>query len=286
MTDINYYSFDNDADRYVWCIVFRMANGVLPKEAELLTKESKLCTKCGLIKKNNLYAKSGKDKYGNIKYRADCKDCTKKGYEEQKDQIALHRKNRRQNNDCVREYHRNYHRNHKEKIHVLQKQYRDDNKDKVRARKKIFYANNPDKKFIKICRNRIAAIFKTGRGSNELLGCTSEFLYEWLMFNTEQEENMTLDNYGSYWHIDHVIPCAKWDMNNEEHKKKCFHWTNLSPLEAEKNTKKGSKIIDEQLKKHKKRIKQFINDYYPELDDIIEIDEIARPTIAGNSLEL
>ena len=51
---------------------------------------------------------------------------------------------------------------------------------------------------------------------------------------------MTWSNYGTYWHIDHVIPIASFDLSNEQDRVKAFHYTNLQPLEAVKNMKKGS----------------------------------------------
>jgi len=45
------------------------------------------------------------------------------------------------------------------------------------------------------------------------------------------------------WHIDHIVPCASFDFNEVEQQKKCWHYTNLQPLWAIDNMKKGSKII-------------------------------------------
>ena len=50
---------------------------------------------------------------------------------------------------------------------------------------------------------------------------------------------MTLENYGDFWHIDHVKPCASFDLNDEEEKMKCFHYTNLQPLWGRENLTKG-----------------------------------------------
>ena len=68
------------------------------------------------------------------------------------------------------------------------------------------------------------------------VGCTSEKLRKHL---EEQFENgMTWENIGK-WHIDHIKPCAKFDLNLEEEKHKCFHYTNLQPLWAVDNLKKS-----------------------------------------------
>jgi hypothetical protein len=42
---------------------------------------------------------------------------------------------------------------------------------------------------------------------------------------------MSWDNYGiKGWHIDHIIPCAAFDLTDPEQQKICFHYTNLRPL--------------------------------------------------------
>ena len=52
---------------------------------------------------------------------------------------------------------------------------------------------------------------------------------------------MTLSNYGK-WHIDHVKPVAKFDLTISGELEKCFHYTNLQPLWAVDNLKKGKKF--------------------------------------------
>ncbi len=51
---------------------------------------------------------------------------------------------------------------------------------------------------------------------------------------------MTRENHGER-HIDHIKPCAEFDLNNPEEQKKCFHFSNLQPLWAEENISKGAK---------------------------------------------
>jgi len=43
------------------------------------------------------------------------------------------------------------------------------------------------------------------------------------------------------WHIDHVLPCAAFDLTNPKEQRRCFHYTNLQPLWALDNIKKRAK---------------------------------------------
>ena len=54
---------------------------------------------------------------------------------------------------------------------------------------------------------------------------------------------MTKENHGK-WHVDHIIPCASFDLTKPEQQAKCFHYTNLQPLWAKDNAKKGAKYSD------------------------------------------
>jgi len=55
-------------------------------------------------------------------------------------------------------------------------------------------------------------------------------------------DGMTMENYGKYWHIDHVIPCSSFDLSDEKEAEKCFNWKNLRPYLALKNIVKSNKI--------------------------------------------
>ena len=44
------------------------------------------------------------------------------------------------------------------------------------------------------------------------------------------------------WHIDHIIPCAFFDLTKASHQRVCFNWQNLQPLWAKDNLSKRDKF--------------------------------------------
>jgi hypothetical protein len=74
----------------------------------------------------------------------------------------------------------------------------------------------------------------------ELLGCDQLTLFE--HFELRFQEGMTWENHSfEGWHVDHVIPLAS--ANTEEELIKLCHFTNLQPLWAKENLEKGNKIL-------------------------------------------
>lgn len=73
----------------------------------------------------------------------------------------------------------------------------------------------------------------------EIVGCDPQTLKRHI--ESQFIDNMSWDNYGMFgWHIDHKIPLSS--AKTEEMVYDLFHYTNLQPLWAEENLKKGSKI--------------------------------------------
>jgi hypothetical protein len=77
------------------------------------------------------------------------------------------------------------------------------------------------------------------------LGCSMEDFLIYL--ESKFEPGMSLENYGKVWHIDHIMPCAIFDLAKPEHQKRCFHFSNLQPMFAHKNLKKHAKVITNQF---------------------------------------
>lgn len=84
--------------------------------------------------------------------------------------------------------------------------------------------------------------------SMKLIGCTVD------QFRAHIEKQflpgMTWENYGrNGWTIDHVIPCAQFDLSIPDSQKICFNYTNLQPLWHSDNIKKGKKYTRRNIRK-------------------------------------
>ena len=75
------------------------------------------------------------------------------------------------------------------------------------------------------------------RGSFSLVGCPVGFLRSYI--EGKFETGMSWDNYGA-WHVDHIRPCASFDLSDKEQVLQCFNWRNLQPMWASENMSKGS----------------------------------------------
>lgn len=101
-------------------------------------------------------------------------------------------------------------------------------------------------KISSVCRARIRAAMKgnpqKGERSIELIGCSWLFLKKYI--ESKFLPGMSWSNYSVHgWHIDHIIPCASFDLTKKEERLKCFHYTNLQPLWAKDNIIKKDKIM-------------------------------------------
>jgi uncharacterized protein (DUF983 family) len=89
-----------------------------------------------------------------------------------------------------------------------------------------------------------------------LTDCTRAFLKNW--FEHQFNSNMTWDNYGLYWHIDHVIPCSSFNLLDEKEQFKCFNWKNLRPCKSMENLSKNNKVDNWQILLQEIRVTRYL----------------------------
>lgn len=110
-------------------------------------------------------------------------------------------------------------------------------------------AAKPELRLRGLMTNRLAELCrKIGIQKNNsiltYLGCTPS------EFKTHIESlflpGMTWANRGVFgWHVDHIMPCALFDMRIEQHRHVCFHFSNLRPLWHMENSMKAAAIVPE-----------------------------------------
>ena len=119
------------------------------------------------------------------------------------------------------------------------------NKERHRNYMRMRYQKDLDFRLRNALRSRIrqAIIRDSGEKSiktADLIGCSVKELKQHL--EAQFADGMSWDNYGE-WHIDHIIPCASFDLTDEQEQRECFHYTNLQPLWGVDNIKKGDKVV-------------------------------------------
>ena len=102
------------------------------------------------------------------------------------------------------------------------------------------YHDEVEFRIIQILRSRLRKVAK--RGNNlKWLGCTPVDLREHL--ERQFQAGINWSNLGTgagKWHIDHIVPCAAFDMRQESERLACFHYTNLRPLWSHLNIEKAA----------------------------------------------
>ena len=139
-----------------------------------------------------------------------------------------------------------------------QKTYRDKNRDmlrkkardkakteKYRKRKREYYQNNE-------LARRKNNVSLSVRNALKKQGAKKDYkTFQMLPYSTQDlkehienqfDEKMNWDNYGDYWHIDHIIPQAALPYKSleDENFQKCWALENLRPLERIENLCKSS----------------------------------------------
>jgi hypothetical protein len=125
------------------------------------------------------------------------------------------------------------------------KTYKKQNRLKILLQLKNRRKNEPNFKMRNILRSRIWTVLKrrnTTQLASTLILLGVDSLETFMNHIENQFESwMNWENHGK-WHIDHIKPCASFDLSSIKGQKACFYYKNLRPLEAFKNMSKGAKI--------------------------------------------
>jgi hypothetical protein len=169
-----------------------------------------------------------------------------------------------------KEYNKAYFQANKEK----HKAWREKNKEKVKENNKAYYKGNKEyhKEYCKANRDKLteyqnkyrkerrktdplyrlslilrASSYRAWKGeakpkkTEELLGCTYNDFKDYI--TAQFVGNMTWDNYGDVWHVDHITPLSVIkDVSQTELIESLCHFSNLQPLFAEDNLSKHGKL--------------------------------------------
>jgi len=149
------------------------------------------------------------------------------------------------------EHCKKYKQNNKEKVTQYNKIWKQQNKENITTYNREYERERKKRdvkfKILRVMRTRISDLVrvkiispqKKPKTTLQLIDIHIDKFLEWLKMNFKAD--MSFENYGSYWHIDHVVPCSWFDISNPSEQKICFHWTNMRPLEVRKNLIKSDK---------------------------------------------
>ncbi len=237
------------------------------------------CNRCGEAKATSEFPKRAARKCG---FDSECRECkagrfTKFYSENRSQQVRRASEWAKKNHERHLQNKRKYYAGNRKEILKSQKRYSEKNAAKRSARYRAWCERNtsmlkakrramrkdnpeivkrwdtraarrkratPEGRILVNYRSRLwqALVRVGGRKSKRtllLIGCTAKELRAYI--ETLWLPGMSWGNYGE-WHIDHIRPCASFDLTDAGEQSRCFHFTNLQPLWAIDNLKKADKI--------------------------------------------
>ena len=181
----------------------------------------KECNKCKEIKSLDLFNKTKRSKDGYMHY---CKKCHGIQIKNSRYKYIEYDKQYAKDNWLKKKIDPEYQLKHKE----YQREY----KRKKRQCSTFRLKENLRTYFYRTITNKSSSIFK-------YLGCSVE---EFRVYIENQfSQDMTWENYGTYWEIDHIKPIDIFDFSIEHEIYECWNYQNLQPLTINENKIKSNK---------------------------------------------
>jgi thiol-disulfide isomerase/thioredoxin len=216
---------------------------------------TKICTKCKIEKTIENFTKDKDEKDGLDIWCKHCKKEHKKIYYQNNKELISKKikqyiklnpekvKNRQRlayqrRVEKTPDYHKEQYIKNKDKIYAYQKI----NREKIAAYERLRRRKDINYKLKRYLRTRLWQALKGNPKivtTMKLIGCSIKQLKNHL--EKKFTKGMTFKNYGK-WHIDHIKPCASFDLSKASEQRKCFHYSNLQPLWAKDNLEKHDKI--------------------------------------------
>lgn len=146
------------------------------------------------------------------------------------------------------EYDKQYRLKNRKLKNEINKRYRMNNKERVLLSNKIYSTNRKrtDVQYRLACSlrsrlgNAIRNKTKTGSAVKDL-GCSIAELKTYL--EKQFKDGMSWNNWGCKgWHIDHKLPLTYFDLTDRKQFLSAVHFSNLQPLWAMENIRKGNRI--------------------------------------------
>lgn len=132
-----------------------------------------------------------------------------------------------------------------EKLAAQQKAWREANRERLNAKAREKRQTHPQFAIANRMRGRINTALrhqglKRDKPLEKLIGCTVPQLIRHI--ESKFKPGMSWANRRE-WHIDHVEPCAAFDLRDAKQQAICFHWSNLEPIRAKENMSKSAKRL-------------------------------------------
>ena len=102
--------------------------------------------------------------------------------------------------------------------------------------------SQPIAKLTKNLRRRLRDFVKSAErkeSTQQMVDCSWNELRQHI--ERQFKPGMSWANYGE-WHIDHIVPCAYFDLTKAEERRRCFHFSNLRPLDGLVNCRRGHRV--------------------------------------------
>ena len=197
--------------------------------------ENKVCSKCKQAKPLTEYY------FSYNKPSSSCKKC-----------ISVYQKEYyKGNSKRVRDRILKYYNQHKERVLDSQRKYRINNIEHVRDYQRNYqreytrrrYQTDTNFRLLRILRARLnQAVNNKTTNTLDLLGCSLYDLKKHLSSTVSSSFCWNTDYDSKLYHIDHIIPCAFYNLTDPEQQRRCFHYSNLQLIPAQANLQKGGSL--------------------------------------------